>query len=384
MTGMAQARRSSASISASAGLPRSVRSPVSTSASASREISAKSSRKLEEPSSFTCRSPIAATRSVPLRPALPLPSVIAPLALAPDIGEAPLLHVDLVVDAREHAPAADLHLRRGQVELLVQTLEKLVQEPARDLVALRRIDPAEVEDVRQQHLPMHFHVGEEPPPVDLVVRLENGVRHVGAVVAVAQLDEALRPHELGRADDAHGRAEDLYVARILEPLVADRHGAVGGGEDHVEEMLALVDLAEPALVLDLDGVAELLEVAEDARVVASLAEDVEVLRGPRNAGVGGQRIGAGEQERQPELRQLAQGLGVEALRLGVLERRLRLGAHELDGWQVGSRFCLGDGHALLKLGRSGLLSTNWWAGTRFRGQNPAGDGCVAREQACQR
>ena len=87
------------------------------------------------------------------------------------------------------------------------------------------------------------------------------MRDVGAVVAVAQLDEAFRPDELGRPDDAHGGAEHLDLARVLEPLVADRHGAVRGGEDHVEEVLALVDLAEPALVLDLDRVAEVLEMA---------------------------------------------------------------------------------------------------------------------------
>src|SRR3712207_3072624 len=53
-----------------------------------------------------------------------------------------------------------------------------------------------------------------------------------------------------RVHDANGKAEDLRLAGVLEPVVGDRHGAVGGREDQIEEVLAAEDLADPALVLE--------------------------------------------------------------------------------------------------------------------------------------
>jgi hypothetical protein len=53
---------------------------------------------------------------------------------------------------------------------------------------------------------------------------------------------------------------------------------------------------DPALVLDLDPVALLLEEAQDLGRVRGLAEDVEILGRPRNAGVAGERVGARQQE----------------------------------------------------------------------------------------
>ena len=112
------------------------------------------------------------------------------------------------------------------------------------------------------------------------------MRHVRAVIAVAQLDEAFRPDEFGRSDDAHGRAEHLDLARALEPLIAD--GIVPFDEAKItsKKYCALEDLAEPAIVLDLDGVAEVLEMRQDPRVVAGLAEDVEILGRARDARIG--------------------------------------------------------------------------------------------------
>jgi hypothetical protein len=106
--------------------------------------------------------------------------------------------------------------------------------------------------------------------------------------------------------------------RVLEPLIGHGDDAMPGGKDHVEEILALEDLAEPALVLDLDDVTETLEVIEDTRVVARLAQDVEVLGRARDAGIGAERIGAGQQERRTELCEFVQRLGVECF--GVLRR----------------------------------------------------------------
>src|SRR5262249_8250123 len=96
----------------------------------------------------------------------------------------------------------------------------------------------------------------------------------------------------------------------------DRHAAVPGREDDVEEIGSLEHLAEPALVLDLDGIAELLEMGEDARSIARLAEDVEILGGTRDAGVGPYRIGAGHEERHAEVRKLCKNFRIKRLRLG--------------------------------------------------------------------
>jgi len=82
-----------------------------------------------------------------------------------------------------------------------------------------------------------------------------------------------------------------------------------------------VHLAEPPFVLDLDREAEVVEMAEDAWAVPGLAEDVQVLGRPRDAGIGADGIGAGQQEGQAGRRQLAQRVGVERLGLRVVQRR---------------------------------------------------------------
>src|SRR5262245_32605022 len=113
----------------------SVRSPHSTITLAALEISPNRSRSAGGLSSLTCRSPSEATLSLPL--------VIAPFSFPSHIGESPIVHGDLVVDAGEHAAAADLHLRRWKLELVLEPVEQLVHQPARNVIALGRIDPAE-------------------------------------------------------------------------------------------------------------------------------------------------------------------------------------------------------------------------------------------------
>src|SRR5919197_45223 len=310
---MEHARRSSARTSASRGLPTSVRSPQRTSTSALVEISANSSRPSGERSSRPCRSRMAAKVTVWGSAAI---SSLAPLVR---LGEAPVLDRRLVIDVREHSPAAYFDARGRQLELPLEAAHQLVHEPARHVFALTRIGPTEVEQMHQEHLPVQIHVGEEAPPIDAIVLLEDEVNDVGAVVAMPQLDKGLGPDQLGRRDHAHRYAEHLDARGVLEPFIAHRQAAAPGGKDHVEEVLAAEDLGEPTLVLDLDGIAEALEAFDDARVIARLAEDVEVLGRPRDAGVDAERIGATEQERQSELGELAQGVFVE----GAGQRRRR-------------------------------------------------------------
>src|SRR6185437_16888683 len=135
------------------------------------------------------------------------------------------------------------------------------------------------------------------------------------VIAMAELDEGLRQDQLGRTHHRHRDAERLAAMRMREPLLRHRQRAMAGGEDHVEEVLPAMHLADPALVLDLDAVPAIAEMAEDAAEITGLAEDVEVLGRAADAGVDRERIGAGEQERRAKRGQLAEALGIERLRL---------------------------------------------------------------------
>jgi hypothetical protein len=78
-------------------------------------------------------------------------------------------------------------------------------------------------------------------------------------------DEQLDQDELVRCDKGHRYAEHLNAGCVLEPLIAHRHAAVQGGEDHVEEVLATEDFGEPTLVLNLNGVAKEILHLESSR-----------------------------------------------------------------------------------------------------------------------
>src|SRR5687768_1954664 len=156
---MEQARMSSARISASPVFPKLVRSPHSTSTSASPEISVNSSRYGATLSSITWRSPSAAIFNVPS-------AVVAILLFEVSDGFriAPLLDVDRIVAWAEDAAAAHLFLWGFHVELLAQAVEQLVHQPERHEVALAGIDEAEVEQGHQQHFPIELEMGEPPLP----------------------------------------------------------------------------------------------------------------------------------------------------------------------------------------------------------------------------
>src|SRR5690606_41627921 len=78
---------------------------------------------------------------------------------------------------------------------------------AGDLFALARIDEAEVQEMDQQHLPMNFHVLEQALPVNFIIRAQDQVGHVGAIIAVTVLDEALGPDQFRRAYETHRLAK---------------------------------------------------------------------------------------------------------------------------------------------------------------------------------
>src|SRR5579872_1476529 len=145
------------------------------------------------PSSLTWRSAIAATRSVSLFSScfdwFAGESIIAPLAFATHIGKAPFFHVDLVVDAREHTPATDLHLRRGQFALSREAFGELIHKPGRNGVALSWINPAKIQKMHEQDFPMRLQIAEKPVPIDIITRLQDDMSNVRAIIAMALLDE---------------------------------------------------------------------------------------------------------------------------------------------------------------------------------------------------
>ena len=118
---------------------------------------------------------------------------------------------------------------------------------------------------------------------------------------------------------------ELGRVALLEPLVGDGDDGHGRAEDHVEEAQPTANLGQPALVLDLGLEALLLEVQQDAREVARLAEDVEVLGRPVDARVAVHGEGAGDEERDAATGQEAQAVPVELVGLGRGEVRGRWG-----------------------------------------------------------
>ena len=177
---------------------------------------------------------------------------------------------------------------------MLQPSEQLVHEPARDMLALARIGPAIIKKMNQKHLPMQVHVAEKAPPIDSIVLLEYEVRNVRPVVAMSELNESLGPDQFGRSNHAHRCAEHLDARRVLKPLIGHWRNPVRGGKDQVEEILALEDFAKPTLILDLDRITEILEMVENAGVIARLAKDIEILGRTPDAGIGAECVSAGQ------------------------------------------------------------------------------------------
>src|SRR5690606_22980398 len=149
---------------------------------------------------------------------------------------APFEIVHAVVERREETAATDRRLRNRKARLLAKPLRQLLEEPERDAAAFGGVYEAEIEEVREEQLPILVHVVEESLPVDLVALPQDDVGDVRAVVFVPVLDEGLGPHELGRREDADLAAVDLCGARVREPGIVDGRNGGRGIEDDVEEL----------------------------------------------------------------------------------------------------------------------------------------------------
>src|SRR6266404_9131281 len=92
---------------------------------------------------------------------------IRQLAVVANVDKAPFLDGHLVIDTRERAAAANIGQRKRKIDLPPEPTDQLVHQPARNKMAPRRVYPAKIEDVSEQHLPVQVHVCEEAVPVDL-------------------------------------------------------------------------------------------------------------------------------------------------------------------------------------------------------------------------
>ena len=199
---------------------------------------------------------------------------------------------------------------------LALALDQLVHDLRRDLVRLVGIDVAEQDQVAEQDRPVAAEAEQQPVPVEVLGPRPQEVGHVAAVEALALLDERLRPdHLLGRAEPRRD-AEHLLVHRVLEPEVVHPGDPVARAEDHVDEVVSAVALAQPVGEGPLDRAAHPLQLLQGAVEVPGMDEDVEILGVPDDSGVAGERVGAADQERHPRLLQLGHRPAIELEGLG--------------------------------------------------------------------
>ena len=95
---------------------------------------------------------------------------------------------------------------------------------------------------------MWVHVRDKASPIDFVALLEYKIDNVGAIMAVPLLDERLGPEKFGGADYGYAMPEHLSLSRMLKPLFPDRHGAVAGTKNDVNEIAAAANLSKPRLI----------------------------------------------------------------------------------------------------------------------------------------
>ena len=140
-----------------------------------------------------------------------------------------------------------------------------------------RVDEPEVEQMDQQQFPMQFHCVQHALPVDGLMLLEDHVRDICAIIAIAILDEELGQDEFGGRGDADAGPVDFGVEFVAEPLFRHRQAGRRDIVDDVEEITVLPDLSDPALVLKFHFMAQMAEMGQDSRRIARLAEDIKIL-----------------------------------------------------------------------------------------------------------
>lgn len=180
----------------------------------------------------------------------------------------------------------------------------------------------------QQQFPMQFHGVQHALPVDSLMLLEDHVRDICAIIAIAILDEELGQDEFGGRRDADAGPVDFGVEFVAEPLL--RHWQAGRRDivDDVEEITVLPDLPDPALILEFHFMAQMAEMGQDPRRIAPLAEDIKIFCGTRDPGMTAQCIGAREHEGDTRNHQLCEAIGIELPRLWRRVEGSRITGHD--------------------------------------------------------
>jgi hypothetical protein len=161
------------------------------------------------------------------------------------VAVAPALDVEQVLLPRQQRAATDALAERGSAHGVAQTAQQVVHDPVRDALAVGGVDEAEQDQMRQQDPPVWTESTHQALPVDDVAARVEQVGDVGAVEALALLDEPLGPdHLLGRAE-LDRDVEDEVGRGVLEPLVVDHGDTVARTEDEVDVKLAMTRLAQP-------------------------------------------------------------------------------------------------------------------------------------------
>jgi hypothetical protein len=192
-----------------------------------------------------------------------------------------VLDVVQVLFARYERAVADVALQVRTTH--GQPPDQFVHHPRGHVLALVREDEAEHDQVAEQHPPVVAEAHQQPRPVDRWAGLAKQMNDIGAVEALTLLDECLRPDHLLDRRQSDDRAEHVGFRRVVEPQIVDAGDAVARAEDHVDEVIAAVDLAEPVRKRQRGLVAERLECGQHTRAVVRPHEDVDVLRIARHA-----------------------------------------------------------------------------------------------------
>jgi hypothetical protein len=174
------------------------------------------------------------------------------------------------------------------------------------------------------------------------------VGDVRSVVALALLDERLRPDDLLGGHKLYRQVEHHVVDGVLEPLLVDGCDGIAGAIDHVHEVLAAIGLANPVRKGDLGLETRLREDVHGPLDVARPYEDVEVLGVALDTRVSPEGVRPTHQERHSRLFQRVNRVAVE--RAGpVFEERVRL--RRLDLRQRCTR-CVRRARSAARLGAS--------------------------------
>src|SRR4030095_4157998 len=192
-----------------------------------------------------CKSPSAATRSLS---GLPSTSLILS---SDNVRKSQLGNIDRVIRYRKHAPATHFHLRGWQLELVLQTGNQFMHQPAWNLFSLGRVNESEVQQVDQQDFPILLHRRQQALPIDFLMLDQYEMGNIGAIVALAVLNEDLGPDQVCNRGNLHFAIEEFGVMGVFEPIIGNWGNKIGRTKDEIDVQFPFEDFRDPTLVLHL-------------------------------------------------------------------------------------------------------------------------------------